>query len=149
MPWNVCSVTNALKTVIALHPFTFSQKDQLAYLEFSVSRIYQEEHFQLTGINWCSDSWRTQSHHLNWAPVVTQQTVVLVTDALAVYALEKLYNFVLTWDVGVDGGVSDSPEPMALRNRIMCRHRSHLPCSSAVLNRRVACCLLTAGTSIF
>lgn len=55
----------------------------------------------------------------------------------------------LTWAVGVDGGVSESPEPMALRNRIMCRHKSHLPCSRAVLNRRVACCLLTAGTSIF
>lgn len=54
-----------------------------------------------------------------------------------------------TWAVGVDGGVSDSPEPMALRKRIMCRHRSHLPCSRAVLNRRVACCLLTAGTSMF
>lgn len=51
--------------------------------------------------------------------------------------------------VGVGGGVSISPEPMALRNRIMCRQRSHLPCSSAVLNRRVACCLLTAGTSMF
>lgn len=49
----------------------------------------------------------------------------------------------------MDGGVSDSPEPMAFRNRIMCRHKSHLPCSRAVLNRRVACCLLTAGTSIF
>lgn len=38
---------------------------------------------------------------------------------------------------------------MALRNLIMCRQRSHLPCSRAVLKRRVACCLLTAGTSIF
>lgn len=65
-----CYVTDALETAIALYYFTFFQKDQMAYLVFSVSWIYQEEHFQLTGINWCSDSWRTQIHHLNWAPVV-------------------------------------------------------------------------------
>lgn len=55
----------------------------------------------------------------------------------------------LTWFVGVGGGVSASPEPMALRNRIIWRQRSHFPCSSAVLKSRVACCLLTAGTSMF
>ncbi len=55
----------------------------------------------------------------------------------------------LTWGVGVLGGVSLSPEPMAFRKRIMWRHRSHLPCSRAVLKSRVACWRLTAGTSIF
>ena len=79
----------------------------------------------------------------------TQGAVWSEEDATWCVAWQSRAMLQLTWAVGVDGGVSHSPEPMAFRNRIMCRHRSHLPCSRAVLKRRVACCLLTAGTSMF
>lgn len=88
----------------------------------------------------------------SWAGFLSRKkTETVGTKHKNIPSILKLNSYLkfLTWVVGVGGGVSASPEPMALRNRIIWRQRSHFPCSSAVLKSRVACCLLTAGTSIF